>query len=201
MLHRDAEGRALVTALIEASPLDAAHWVRALLRAYVRPVVHCLLAHELAFMPHGENLVLVMRDHVPVRTVMKDVGEEVAVLDDRPLPEAVSRIRVRVPEERKALALYTDVFDGVLRFLAAILDTDGVLAAEGFWALVRECVDEHAADHPELAEAHARYDLRRAEFEHSCLNRLQLRNTVEMVDLSDQETSLMYAGTLANPIA
>ncbi len=41
----------------------------------------------------------------------------------------------------------------------------------------------------------------RPEFRHSCLNRLQLRNTLQMVDLTDQAQSLIYAGTLANPVA
>ena len=41
----------------------------------------------------------------------------------------------------------------------------------------------------------------RPTFRHSCLNRLQLRNTLQMVDLADQAESLIFAGELANPIA
>ena len=104
-----------------ASGLPAREWLRSYLRAYVRPVVHCLLAHDLAFMPHGENLVLVLRDHVPVRAIMKDIGEEVAVLGDQPLPPEAERVRHKVTDDVQALALHTDVFDGVLRHLAAIL--------------------------------------------------------------------------------
>ncbi|WP_461963435.1 hypothetical protein [Curtobacterium sp. 24E2] len=37
-------------------------------------------------------------------------------------------------------------------------------------------------------------------FEHSCLNRLQLRNTLSMVDLADQSSSLIRAGAMPNPI-
>ena len=81
---------------------------------------------------------------------MKDIGEEIAVLGDRPLPESVARVRQVVDDEEQALAIFTDVFDGVFRHLAAILDTDGVLPQDAFWALVRECVDQHAADHPGL---------------------------------------------------
>jgi len=201
LLHRDAHGDALVTALVKASPLDAADWVRAFLRAYLRPLVHCLLAHELAFMPHGENLVMVLRGHVPVRMLMKDVGEEVAVMGDQPLPPEVERIRADVPEELRSLAVHTDVMDGVLRYVAAILAEDGLLDDAGFWALAREVVEEHAGDHPELSGTAARYDLLRPEFRHSCLNRLQLRNTLEMVDISDQASSLAFAGTIANPLA
>jgi len=198
LLHRDADGAAHATALVRACGLDPADWVRAYLDAYLRPLAHALLAHDLAFMPHGENLILVLRDHVVVRAVMKDVGEEIAVLGDAPLPSGVERVRAVVDDEEKALAIFTDVYDGVLRHLAAILAGDGVLPEDRFWRLVAECLDAHRADHPDLRSG---VDLRAPRFAHSCLNRLQLRNTLQMVDLADQSASLLYAGTLANPAA
>ena len=201
LLHRDADGDALITAWIKASPVDAATWVRAYLRVYLRPLVHCLHAYDLAFMPHGENLLLRLRDHVPVGAFMKDIGEEVAVMGDLPLPAEVERIRGDFPDDVRALAIHTDVFDGVLRFVAAILDDDGMLPEAEFWAIARDTIEEHAADHPELAAAAVRYDLLRPRFRHSCLNRLQLRNTLQMVDLTDQADSLIFAGTLRNPVA
>lgn len=201
LLHRDADGDALVTAWIKASPVDAATWVASYLRAYLRPLVHCLYAYDLAFMPHGENLLLRLRDHVPVGAFMKDIGEEIAVMGDVPLPAEVERVRGTFPDDVKALAVHTDVFDGVLRYVAAILDEDGLLPEEEFWAIARATIEQHAADHPELAEAAARYDLLRERFRHSCLNRLQLRNTLQMVDIADQAESLIFAGTLANPVA
>lgn len=201
LLHRDADGVSYLSQLVAASGLEPAVWVRAYLRAYVRPLVHLLLAHDTVLMPHGENVILVLEGHVPVRAVMKDIGEEVCVLSDRPLPAEVERIRADVPVDEQSLSIHTDVFDGVLRYVAAIAHRDGLLDEGEFWALVRECIVEHAEDHPELADAVARHDLLRARFRHSCLNRLQLRNTLQMVDLTDQAQSLIHAGTLANPVA
>lgn len=198
LLHRDRDGNALVSALIAASGRSAAEWVAAYFRAYLRPIVHCLLRHDLAFMPHGENLILVLENHVPRRVFMKDIGEEVAVMNDQPLPAEVERIRIDVTDEIKELALFTDVFDGFLRHLAGILASDGVLPEREFWALAGDCVRAHAKDHPELT---GRLDLLRPTFKHSCLNRLQLRNTLQMVDLTDQAGSLIFAGELENPIA
>lgn len=198
LLHRDGAGSSLATALVRASGMPAGEWVRAYLRAYLRPLVHCLLAHDLAFMPHGENLILIIDEHVPTGVFMKDIGEEIALLADRSVPEAVRRTVSPVDDEEKALAIFTDVFDGVLRHLAGILHVDGTLPESVFWRLVAETVDEHAAEHPDLESL---VDLRADSFAHSCLNRLQLRNTLRMVDLADQSGSLMYAGRLANPIA
>ncbi len=131
---------------------------------------------------------------------MKDIGEEVAVLgvhDDRPVPESIGRIVHPVDDDEAALAVHTDVFDGVLRFLAAVLDDDGVLPESAFWELVGACIDRHAAEHPDRRRP---LDLRVPSFAHSCLNRLQLRNTLTMVDLADQSSSLIRAGEMPNPI-
>ena len=197
LLHRDGAGASMATALIRASGIPAAEWVRACLRAYLRPIVHCLLAHDLAFMPHGENLILILDGHVPTGVFMKDIGEEVALLADRSVPEEVRRTVSPVDDEEKALAVFTDVFDGVLRHFAGILHVDGTLPEAEFWRIAAETIDAHAAEHPDLD---SRVDLRADAFAHSCLNRLQLRNTLRMVDIANQSSSLMYAGTLANPI-
>ena len=82
--------------------------------------------------------------------------------------------------------------------LPLLFDADGLLDERAFWGLVAEVIDTHAARHPDL---HRRVDLRARRFAHSCLNRLQLRNTAQMVDLTDPSGSLIYAGTLANPVA
>ncbi|WP_163620647.1 IucA/IucC family siderophore biosynthesis protein [Microbacterium sp. B35-30] len=198
LLHRDASGHSFATALVRASGIPAAQWVRAYLRVYLRPLVHCLLAHDLAFMPHGENLILILEGHVPTGVFMKDIGEEVALLADRAVPDDVRRIVSPVDDGEEALAIFTDVFDGVLRHLAGILHVDGTLPEAEFWRIAAEIIDEHAGQHPDLD---SRVDLRADVFAHSCLNRLQLRNTLQMVDLADQSASLMYAGTLTNPIA
>jgi len=198
LLHRDAEGRSLVAALVADSGLAPREWLRRYLDAYLRPVVHCLLAHDLAFMPHGENVILVLRGSAPGRVLMKDIGEEVAVFGDRPLPAGVERVRVDLPDDVRLLSVFTDVFDGFLRYLAAVWDADGLLEAEAFWRCVADCLLAHREGHRDL---HARFDLFAPEFAHSCLNRLQLRNTLQMVDLTDQAGSLIFAGTLANPVA
>ncbi|SDS81916.1 Siderophore synthetase component [Brevibacterium sandarakinum] len=201
LLHRDHRGVAFVSELIRAAGQAPEDWVRSYLRAYLHPLVHALLAHDLVFMPHGENLILILDEHVVTGAFMKDIGEEVAVLGHRELPGDVERIRALVPGEEKALSVFTDMFDGVLRHLGGILDSDGVLGAQKFWALVAEVLDRYETEHPDLARGLAGdVDLRAERFAHSCLNRLQLRNTKQMVDIGNQAESLLYAGTMRNPV-
>lgn len=203
LLHVDQQGHSLAAALIERSGLAPRDWLRRYLDAYLTPLLHALYAHDLAFMPHGENVILVLDENDTVdRVIFKDIAEEIVVMDaDRPLPAAVERIRAAIPEDMKLLSIFTDVFDCFLRYLNAILAERGVLAEKEFWRTVAECAADYQASVPHLADRFARYDLFADEFALSCLNRLQLRDNRQMVDLSDPAAALQLVGTLANPIA
>jgi siderophore synthetase component len=202
LLHTDHEGASFAGALIAESGLAPDRWLRRYLDAYLLPVLHTFYAYDLAWMPHGENVILVIEDGTVQRAIFKDIAEEIVVMDpDAVLPPAVERIRVEVPEDQKLLSVFTDVFDCFFRFLGATLDAEGVLDEETFWATVAECVTAYQQSRPELAEKFARYDIFADEFTLSCLNRLQLRNNKQMVDLADPSAALQLIGTLANPLA
>ena len=202
LLHTDQAGTPFVSALIQQSGLPARAWLQEYLHAYLVPVLHCFYSYRLAFMPHGENLILVLKNGVPDRALMKDIGEEIIVMADKvDLPEEVARIRVDVPAEEQVLSLFTDVIDCFFRFLAAVLHEDGQLPQSEFWDTVAGVVRGYQADHPELAEEFAAHNLFAPDFARSCLNRLQLRNNQQMLDISDPSGGLQFCGTLVNPLA
>ncbi|MEC4014911.1 IucA/IucC family protein [Streptomyces sp. H27-D2] len=222
LLHTDRDGGSFAAALIAESGLAPEVWLRRYLDVYLTPLLHCFYAYDLVFMPHGENVILVIEDGVPLRAVFKDIAEEIAVMDpEAVLPPAVERIRVAVPEELKTLSIFTDVFDCFFRFLNGILSGDGgpgedgagtggeagagagrvVLSEETFWATVAACVADYQASAPQLADRFEQYDLFTERFSLSCLNRLQLRNNEQMIDLQDPAGALQFVGTLENPIA
>lgn len=202
LVHVDHEGRSFAAALIERSGLTPQEWLRRYLRAYYVPLLHSFYAYDLVYMPHGENVILVLEDGAVKRAVYKDIAEEIAVMDpDAVLPPEVSRIRVEVPDDTKLLSIFTDVFDCFFRFLAANLAEEGVLDEDGFWRTVAEVTLEYQASVPELADKFALYDMFAPEFALSCLNRLQLRNNRQMVDLADPSGALQLVGTLKNPLA
>lgn len=201
LLHVDRHGKSLTAALIRESGLTPQAWLRTYVDAYLVPLLHCFYTYELVFMPHGENLILVLKDAVPTRVIMKDIAEEIAVLSpDTPLPEAAERVRAEVPEDEKLLSVFTDVFDCIFRFLSPQLDAEGVLTPAEFWSIVGDSIRDYQQANPDLAEAFARYDIFAPEFALSCLNRLQLRNNQQMVDLTDIAGSLQFIGTLDNPL-
>ncbi|MFJ4472408.1 IucA/IucC family protein [Streptomyces sp. NPDC089424] len=202
LLHVDHEGRGFAAALIERSGRTPKEWLRGYLRAYFTPLLHSFYAYDLVYMPHGENVILVLKDGAVERAIYKDIAEEIAVMDpDAVLPPAVERLRVDVPEDKKLLSIFTDVFDCFFRFLAANLADEGVLEEDGFWSTVADVTREYQESMPELADKFRQYDMFAPRFALSCLNRLQLRDNRQMVDLADPAGALQLIGDLENPIA
>lgn len=202
LVHVDHQGASVAGALIEQSGLTPKEWLRRYLQAYFTPLLHSFYAYDLVFMPHGENVILVLKDGVVQRAIYKDIAEEIAVMDpDAVLPPTVERLRVEVPEDKKLLSIFTDVFDCFFRFLAANLATEGILEEDDFWHTVADVTRAYQDSMPELADKFRQYDMFAPEFALSCLNRLQLRNNEQMVDLSDPSGALQLVGNLRNPIA
>lgn len=202
LVHVDRQGASVAGALIEQSGLAPKEWLHRYLQAYFTPLLHSFYAYDLVFMPHGENVILVLKDGVVQRAIYKDIAEEIAVMDpDAVLPPTVERLRVEVPDDKKLLSIFTDVFDCFFRFLAANLAGEGVLEEDDFWRTVADVTRAYQESTPELADKFKQYDMFAPEFALSCLNRLQLRNNEQMVDLSDPSGALQLVGTLRNPIA
>lgn len=200
-LHLDRDGNSFVVEMIKASNVTAEVWLQRYLQAYLTPLLHCLYAHQLVFMPHGENLIMVLENNIPVKALMKDITEEIAIFDKNTvLPEKAKRLYVEANYEIQALAILTDVFDCFFRFLSDIL-TSNAYAEEILWKEVAKCVKHYQNSQPQLQERFEKIDLFAPEFKKCCLNRLQLANTKHMLNLADPVESLQFNGVLKNPIA
>ncbi|WP_114786237.1 GNAT family N-acetyltransferase [Vibrio tetraodonis] len=202
LLHVDPNNKALLPTLIKASELSTEDWLSKYMDIYLSPLLHCYYQHSLVFMPHGENLILIFENNVPVKAIMKDIGEEVYLLNSNTeLPDSVQRISIQVPPEEETLCFYTDVFDCFFRYMSAILVEHIGFPEQNFWKVVADNIHRYQTEHPELREKFEQHSLFSPEFVHSCLNRLQLANNQQMVDLTDPAGSLKFAGTLINPIS
>ncbi|MBC00388.1 MAG: IucA/IucC family protein [Rhodobacteraceae bacterium] len=202
LLHVDPQGDAMVVELIRRSGLSAEEWIRRYLRAYLTPILHCFYAYDIIFMPHGENIILIMNGDTPARVIMKDLAEEMRILNGgESLPPVVRRNCATLADDVRMDGIFTDVFDCFFRHLAAILDERDELAEEDFWGLVGECVAVYQATQPNLVEKFARFDLFSSEFPRNCINRLQLRDNQQLLDPNDPDKGFEYAGTLENPLA
>ncbi|MCL1125413.1 IucA/IucC family protein [Shewanella surugensis] len=202
LLHVDVKGDALLPLIIEDSPLELEEWLTHYLDVYLAPLLHCFYQHKLVFMPHGENIILVMKNNIPVKCIMKDTGEEAYLLNsDLELDEPVSKLSIALPEELEILSIFIDVFDGFFRHLTAILFEHMNVKDDYFWSLVANCIREYQSKFPELSSRFEKHDIFKTDFSLSCLNRLQLRNNFEMVSLTDPAEALQFQGKLKNPLA
>ena len=202
LLHRDHQGVSLAGELIKASGLSTAAWLRSYLRAYLKPLVHALLAHDLVFMPHGENLILVLDEHTVTGAFMKDIGEEVAVLGHRELPADVERIRAVVSGRRRRCRSSPTCSTGCCGTCRASSTPMDCCRPRGSGrSSPRPSTTTKQSTRMTARGVSGDVDLRADHFAHSCLNRLQLKNTKQMVDIGNQAESLLYAGTMPNPVA
>ncbi|MCK8521322.1 GNAT family N-acetyltransferase [Aquimarina sp. D1M17] len=202
LLHVDSKGEALAVELIKKSGVTVEIWLEHYLTAYLTPLLHCLYEYELVFMPHGENLILVLDNYIPTKVIMKDITEEIAIFDDkRILPEKAKRLYVDTNDEIKALAILTDVFDCFFRFLSDILVYQGGYDESVLWNKVAQCILKYQDANKHLSDKFEKIDLFAPEFKRCCLNRLQLLNTKHMLNLADPVESLQFMGTIKNPIA
>ena len=202
LLHHDPEGKPLLPELIKLSGVTPKQWLKQYFEVYLIPLLHCLYKHHLVFMPHGENIILVMDKGLPVKAIMKDIGEEVCLLNsEAKLPEGIERIKADMPNDIAILSIFTDVFDDVFRFMSAILVEQNIITEDVFWQQVAETILQYQDAMPHLAFRFSELNLFKSSFKHSCLNRLQLRNNLQMVNLSEPAEALQFAGELKNPIA
>lgn len=201
LLHKDANGAPLLPELIKRSGLGTTEWLQKYLDCYLSPLLHCFYYHDMAFMPHGENIFLVLKDYIPVKAYIKDLTEETVIFNELlVLPEKVKRIQLTEEDDIRIQSLLADVFDCFFRFLSAILDESNFPETQ-FWGLVAECISDYQKRFPELKDKFSRFDLFVPEFLCCCLNRLQLKNNLQMLDLTDPSKSFQMVGLLKNPIA
>ena len=127
-------------ALIERSGLTPVEWLRRYLRAYFTPAAAQLLRlrprvhaarRERHPRPRG-------RRRCSARSTRTSPRRSPSWTRTRSCRRRVERIRVEVPEDKKLLSIFTDVFDCFFRFLAANLATEGILDEDTFWRTVAE---------------------------------------------------------------
>ncbi|MDC9593134.1 IucA/IucC family protein [Xenorhabdus sp. IM139775] len=201
LLHIDREGDSVVAALVQDSGLSVEDWVSRYLDAYLSPLLRSFFTYDLVFMPHGENLMLILENNVPVKMLMKDIGEEIAILNgDLELPEEMRFLHVTIKDEMKINYIFLDIFDCFFRYLVPLLQKHSALSEARFWELVAHCVHSYQSQHRHQIEKFRKFDLFKHDFVRTCLNRLQMANNQQMIDLDDREKNLKFAGTLVNPL-
>ncbi|WP_179381004.1 IucA/IucC family protein [Jannaschia marina] len=203
LFHRGACGRTLAEVHARAAGLAMAEWLERLFEVTVLPLWHALCTYGTGFIAHGQNVTVVLRDHVPVGMAIKDFQGDLDLVD-RDFPEMSGldpAIRALLPRKPPAYIVHdiqTAHFVTVLRFLSAGLARSGAVPERQFYDLLRQVLRRHAAAHPDRAERFALFDLFAPTMPKVCINRVRLAIGYE----DSAARPLPARGTdLVNPLA
>lgn len=201
LLYVDDQGKSLVGAMIEKSGITPQEWLQAYLKAYLKPILRIFYKHAFFFSPHGENTILVMKDYIPQRIIIKDFVEEIVLTEESKakLPEDLVNVLREIDDELAPLFILSGIFDAVFRYLSNVFHSYAGLNEEEFWKNVANTILEFQEENPELADKFMKFDLFVPEFARVCINRVRLltHGYSESTDVPTPEV----IGTLVNPVA
>lgn len=201
LLYVDDQGKSLVGAMIEKSGISAEEWLKAYLNAYLKPVLRIFYKHAFFFSPHGENTIMVMKDYIPQRIIIKDFVEEIVLTEESKakLPVDLVDVLREIDDELAPLFILSGIFDAVFRYLSNVFHTYIGFEEQYFWKTVADTIIEFQEENPELASKYEKFDLFVPEFIRVCINRVRLltHGYSESTDVPVPE----MIGTLVNPVA
>ncbi|EME1741633.1 aerobactin synthase IucC [Cronobacter sakazakii] len=178
LMETDNAGRPLIDAWIARSGLSAEAWLAQLFRVVVIPFYHLLCRYGVALIAHGQNVTLVMKDHVPQRILLKDFQGDMRLVDEtfpemESLPEPVKAVTARLSADYIIHDLQTGHFVTVLRFVSRLTEQCGV-SENRFYRLLADVLQDYMAAHPEMAARFARFDLFKPQIIRVVLNPVKL---------------------------
>ncbi|MFF2089242.1 IucA/IucC family protein [Paenibacillus sp. NPDC058174] len=144
------------------------HWLTELLKASVNPIIHFLYAHGIALESHAQNMVLVLREGLPVRIALKDfhdgirfAREGLANPEDCPglvsTPAEHQRVNRNSFLETNDLEAVRDFVHDAFFFinlgeLAIFLQDHFGMEEKLFWSKVRSVIEQYQQRFPEHSE-------------------------------------------------
>ncbi|WP_166704550.1 IucA/IucC family protein [Bacillus albus] len=143
-------------------------WLRLLIQKAIIPVIHLVVEHGIALESHGQNMILVHKEGLPVRIALKDFHEGLEFY--RPFLKEMNNC----PDFTKMHKAYTNgkmndffemdrieclqemVLDALFLFnvgeLAFVLADEYEWKEESFWMIVFEEIENHFRKYPHLKD-------------------------------------------------
>jgi aerobactin synthase len=178
LMETDNHGQPLIAAYIARSGLSAEAWLQQMFSVVVLPMYHLMCRYGVALIAHGQNITLVMKDHVPQRVLLKDFQGDMRLVDkDFPeaasLPKVVKDVTVRLSADYLIHDLQTGHFVTVLRFISPLMQACGI-SEPRFYQLLAKVLEGYMAQHPDMAERFALFDLFKPQIIRVVLNPVKL---------------------------
>ena len=202
LLYVDDNGNSLVAEMAKRSGLTMDAWLQAYLQAYLKPLLQIYYQHSLCVTPHGENIILVLKNDVPVRIIIKDFVDDIVLTEEakEKLPKELAEGMIASSnKDNVPLFILLGVFDAFFRYLSNVLHTYASYNEQLFWQQVYDVIVEYQMAHPALAHKFEKYNLFTPEFKRFYINSVRL-----LGNAYEEKTSFAIprkGGTLQNPLA
>nr|WP_294922418.1 IucA/IucC family protein [uncultured Flavobacterium sp.] len=179
LLYVDNDNCPFLQELINASGLSTQDWLKKYLEVYLKPLLHIYYQHSLCVTPHGENIILVMKNGLPQRIIIKDFVDDIVLTEEArtKLPAELKDGLIQSSnKENTPLFILIGVFDAFFRYLSDILHTYMDYDEHLFWKTVTEAIEEYQQDNQHLTDRFEKYNLFEPEFKRFYINSLKLLN-------------------------
>ncbi|WP_168188138.1 IucA/IucC family siderophore biosynthesis protein [Hahella sp. CCB-MM4] len=180
LMQCDSRGKALVAEYIRRSGLAPEAWLRELFSKVVVPLYHLMAKYGVGLVAHGQNISVILRDHVPVRVSVKDFHGDLRIVDqDFPeladMPMQVKACLTRFPAKYLIHDLVTGHFVTTLRFISPLVEEQCGVTEARFYALLAESISKYQKQHPELAARYELFPMFTDTILKVCINRVRFR--------------------------
>ncbi|MFC7477787.1 IucA/IucC family protein [Dankookia sp. GCM10030260] len=180
MLHeRDAAGRPLALAMAQQAGLGIEAWLERLFDLTVVPLHHLLCRYGCCPIAHGQNIVLMLRQGLPVAMALKDFQGDFDLADTGQaeaagLPGPVAALLPRKRPEVVVHNIQTAHFVTTLRFLSDGLVAAGALPEIAFYRILARVLRAYQREAALPPADYARYELFAPTLPKVCINKVRL---------------------------
>lgn len=198
LMQCDSQGNSLISQYIQASGLSIQTWLTKLFDSTVIPLYHLMCQYGIGLVSHGQNLTLLMQQHIPSGLAIKDFHGDLRIIDEdfaehRELPEDIAKQLTKLPAQYLLHDLYTGHFVTVLRFVSPHLADEMNFSEQDFYQLLAQRIVHYQAQFPQLQSRFEKFNLLANTMEKVCINRVRF-------NVGYQDTSERLLPVLGTPI-
>lgn len=143
------DSSSFIEELIHSSELSAKEWISKYFETVVTPLYHLQLKHGFGLVSHGQNIILILENHIPSKLMIKDFHGDLRISKNSPYIETeLAKYLDHLPPEYLIHDLITGHFITVLRYISRILKEKQLMDEDLFYQILGKTIKtyESSAD-------------------------------------------------------
>lgn len=136
-------GKSFIESLVAKSSLDIESWMIKYFEVIVLPLYHLQVKHGLGLVSHGQNIILVLRNNIPSKLIIKDFHGDLRIANNSIHKESREfQVLDQLAPEYLIHDLITGHFVTVLRYISRILKDSNLIDEIKFYDLLGSVVNK-----------------------------------------------------------